>query len=210
MNTPKRRRGVTPKVEPVKKAGRGRIQDRQYLTPREEQYAQLIAAGLPMERAVEEIKVTVKEAARWHAEHPMLEKRICEIRGERYDGLTEDTINQHFTLLTNINQQIEAKLQTGADLSVKELKDAYEFAQMLGPMLAQYEYRQEQGEKKKIKDGDVVVIDVKDLTIMELMEEVESPKYREQFRDQNEKTFIRWFQDISQTRQKRILQQIAH
>ena len=112
-----------------KKVGRGFIRDRKHLTPREEHYCQLIAAGLPMESACEEINVSIKEASRWHAEHPLLEKRISEIRGERYDELTESTIEMHFKLLSNLNDQIKKKLEMEEPLSVKELKEAYELSQ---------------------------------------------------------------------------------
>jgi hypothetical protein len=109
----------------------------------------MIASGTPVEVAAQEVGVSVKEALRWHREHPLLEPHISGLREENYQRLSEQTLNQYLHLLTQISDQLQTKIDNGKDITIKELKDAFSLQSEVGTVLRQHEMRKEEAAKEK-------------------------------------------------------------
>jgi hypothetical protein len=151
-----------------KKTGRPFLSERTSLSNREKEYCVLIPSGTPVEVAAQEIGVIVKEALRWHREHPLLEPYISELREENYQRLSEQTLNQYLHLLTQISDQLQRKIDNGKDISIKELKDAFSLQSEVGTVLRQHEIRKEEANKQAVEKGKGYYVHYADETIFEM------------------------------------------
>jgi len=182
-----------------KKAGRPFLRDRKHLTPREEEYATLVAGGMTVEEAALQVGVTTKEAVGWHKNLAPMLPRISELRAENYQDLSEKVLSQHYKILLQLSEQIETKLEEGKKLTPQELKSIYTMHQEIGPVIAQHKFVKEEHAKAKVQSGEGIFIKMEDISLREMMNKVKDPAMVEY----SIVSTVRWFKGLKKEHQRR-------
>jgi hypothetical protein len=112
---------------------------------------------------------------------------------ENYSNLSEKVLNQHYSILEKISQQIDQKLEEGATLTPQELKSIYQMHQEITVVLEQHRYKREQYEDEQQAQGKGFFTKMDDWSIKELIQKTGNAEWIE-FSIQST---ARWFKKLN-------------
>jgi len=181
------------KPSELKRAGRTPLSEIVKLPPRMEKFAVLVSSGMTLELASIECGSTFKETSRWLREVAPLQPRIAELRNECYQEVAQQTLSQYLTLLRQISDQLQKKVDGGESISIKELKAAFSLHNEVGSVLQQHERRKEEAGESAVARGKGFYVAMDEPSMFELWAKTKEPGVIEYTKG----SFVRWYEDLS-------------